>query len=1243
MRWGTLFRTEPRRRVPPQLERGVSIVAGKINTLRSVAVGTVATVIFAMAATPAMAVTYRSTARASTSSSGGQIATGAYGPAVVNASASRILFLSTDASLPSGGSPHVYMKDTSTGTVRIVDRDAANNAADGAPDSADVSDSGARVVLSTLASNFDPADTNGQRDVYVWQDSPVVLTRISSPGPLQSANGQSFEPTISGDGAKVAFASTASNLVASDANGQSDVFTASAAGGSLKLVTTVDGGTASANGDSYRARMSGDGKHVAFISDASNLIANACPGTGDCAGFRDVFVYDSVKNDVVRVSVSSSGAEGNANSGGFEVSISDNGRFVAFESAASNLVAGDANGRTDVFVHDRDADGNGTFDETAPGGRATYRIGGNGDSAFPALSGDGALVLFRSEASNLVAGDTNLAADLFVAKRDGTGISRVNVPDSLSQSTGLTYPWGMTADGTRMLFETDASLEAADTNGVSDLYIHRFSPPATPTLSSPAANQLFGTTGITVAGTASDPGLTIAVRLAGATIASTTSGAAGAFSLPVTLPAPTAAAGASHTLSVVAIDSAYESLAATRTVRVDTIAPALALTSPGNGSTIGDSFPTYAGTAGIATGASNDAGTVSVTVKDASSAIVEAFPSVSVDASGAWSTVGTVALANANYSVTVTQSDAVPNLSTVTNTFTVNAGVPTVSITSPVDGISTNASVVTASGAATLPGGGSPSTVNIKIHAGSTTAGPLVGSPVAVTPVAGAWTATLPSLPDGVYTLQASATTLAGTGTSGAVTITIDTATPLAPTITAPLGAISTNSPTATGTGEAGTTLLLELNGSLVATIVVPTSGNWSVPLGPLAEGNHTLRARLRDGAGNESPPRIAAFSIDLTAPAAPLITTPVEGATLSGPGVGIGGSGEAGSAVVIREQATVLGSTVVSPSGGWSVNVASMAGGPHAVTATQTDAAGNDSPPSAVRNFVIDPLAVPTIIHQPLQNATLATRDIQVSGTAIAGGSVRLFIVDGLTETAIGAPAAVSASGAWATSIRRDDGAHHIIARETVGGTASQVRDFVVASGIPVIASPAAGSRTPRTINVAGTARANSSVTVKDSALTLGTTTSAPDGSFALTVTLSEGSHTIRAFAGTGQYRTEDSDPVTFTVDGSGPQTSVAPDAQIMGTQAGTPVRISGSATDPSKVSVIEVTYRNVLTGAALRSSTLSPASPVICTGCGTGTSVQFEHSPSLGTGYWSVEVIAYDGVGNAGARAGASFLVLI
>src|SRR5688572_15732596 len=166
--------------------------------------------------------------------------------------------------------------------------------------------------------------------------------------------------------------------------------------------------------------ISSDGRFAAFESESSNLV------NGDTNGLLDVFVHDRTDGSTVRVSVDSTGVEGDGDS--FWPSLSSDGRFVAFESLATNLVAGDGNGVADLFVHDRDPDSNGTFDE---GNGITIRVSvtnagaeADGASHTPSISGDGTLVAFSSDATNLVAVDTNGAADVFVRDLFGLRTTR---------------------------------------------------------------------------------------------------------------------------------------------------------------------------------------------------------------------------------------------------------------------------------------------------------------------------------------------------------------------------------------------------------------------------------------------------------------------------------------------------------------------------------------------------------------------------------------------------------------------------------------------------------------------------------------------------------------------------------------------------------------------------------------------------------------------------------------------------
>jgi hypothetical protein len=178
---------------------------------------------------------------------------------------------------------------------------------------------------------------------------------------------------------------------------------------------SVGAGGRQANSSSFGAAISADGRFVAFLSVASNLVA------GDTNGAEDVFVRDRVAQVTRRVSVGPGGQQ--SNGGSFLPAISADGRFVAFNSLASNLVPPgvDTNNTGDVFVRDRKVQVTRRV-SVGPGGQQA-----NGDNFEPAISAHGRFVAFTSEASNLVAGDTNATYDVFVRDRKAQVTRRVSV------------------------------------------------------------------------------------------------------------------------------------------------------------------------------------------------------------------------------------------------------------------------------------------------------------------------------------------------------------------------------------------------------------------------------------------------------------------------------------------------------------------------------------------------------------------------------------------------------------------------------------------------------------------------------------------------------------------------------------------------------------------------------------------------------------------------------------------------
>jgi hypothetical protein len=384
-----------------------------------------------------------------------------------------------------------------------------------------------------LASNLVPGDTNDAFDIFVRdrdtdangtfdEAGGVSTTRVSVDSSGDESNGNSFTPTISADGRYVAFESDASNLVDNDINGTTDIFVHDRHTDETTQVS-VDSNGVKGNRRSWFVDISADGRHVAFLSLASNLVVgdtNVCYPYTDPGECPDVFVRDRETEITTRVSVSSSGNQADLGSGrrhsdaseadaecqnagdddgdgvvndgcppdgdpegddpGEELwcsdaidndgdgavndgcpaigprpagppvaefsappSISANGRYVAFDSQATNLVPGDSNtcyiwdwafwhfvpgSCTDAFLHDRDTDADGTFDE--PGSVSTTRMSvdtqgtdGNNESSGPAVTPDGRYVAFESKASDLVDNDTGPFRDVFVRDRETESVA----------------------------------------------------------------------------------------------------------------------------------------------------------------------------------------------------------------------------------------------------------------------------------------------------------------------------------------------------------------------------------------------------------------------------------------------------------------------------------------------------------------------------------------------------------------------------------------------------------------------------------------------------------------------------------------------------------------------------------------------------------------------------------------------------------------------------------------------------
>lgn len=320
----------------------------------------------------------------------------------------------------------------------------------------DITPDGRFVVFATAADDLDAGDTNAAVDVYRHDRTTGETVRVSiMPNGAQAA-GDCFAPSTSDDGRFVAFVSRAVNVVWDDTNGLDDVFVKDL---QTRMITrvSVGAGGVEANGPSSEPHISGNGMWVAYTSAASNLVAS------DTNAADDVFLSTRSASSTIRASVDTSGVQADAES--FAPHIDRNGRFLVFASSATNLVIGDTNGVADIFLFDRM--GGTSRISRGPGGTQA-----NQASSSPFIVGPAGYVTYRSLASNLVTGDTNGTEDLFRTNRAATVTVRLNVASDGSQANAASTVASADDSGRYVAFTSAATnLIAGDTNGVADCFL----------------------------------------------------------------------------------------------------------------------------------------------------------------------------------------------------------------------------------------------------------------------------------------------------------------------------------------------------------------------------------------------------------------------------------------------------------------------------------------------------------------------------------------------------------------------------------------------------------------------------------------------------------------------------------------------------------------------------------------------------------------------------------------------------
>jgi hypothetical protein len=374
----------------------------------------------------------------------------------------RFMVFISDATTLTGdadtnGTFDAYVRDLSTGVTSLVTINASGTAASDAGVSqtspAVISGNGRFVTFSSTSTNLVSPAPTAHMHVYRrdLQTNTTVLVSTDSSG--IAGNADSDAPVISDDGRYIAFTSLATNLTAiADANGGNDIFLHDCQANTTQLVSVKAAGTAAGNGASTLPVINSDGHFVAFASNASDLVA------GDANASSDVFRRDMQTNGLSST-VIVSGLTGSSTAGNGASSnpqINSTGQFVTFESASTNLIAGDVNGLRDIFR--RDCSTNSTVCVSAINGSATPGAG-FADSGPAPMSADGRYVVFTSSKTNLISNDTNNSNDVF--RRDCNTnttiiISALNNTGTVSQ-TGNSKNGQMSSDGRFVAFESSCN------------------------------------------------------------------------------------------------------------------------------------------------------------------------------------------------------------------------------------------------------------------------------------------------------------------------------------------------------------------------------------------------------------------------------------------------------------------------------------------------------------------------------------------------------------------------------------------------------------------------------------------------------------------------------------------------------------------------------------------------------------------------------------------------------------------
>jgi hypothetical protein len=749
---------------------------------------------------------------------------------------------------------------------------------------------------------------------------------------------------------------------------------------------------------------------------------------------------------------------------------------------------------------------------------------------------------------------TTEAGSLVYVSIDGVSVGNVTANNAGSYT--LTYGPLTTGPHTVTVTATD-SVSNVSPNATMSFTVDATAP-VTPTITSPTASSSVNSAHPVISGTA-ESGSVTTIYVDNVVVGNATTDGTGRFNFTVTL------SDGSHNVKALSTDAYGNTspLSSTTTFTVDTASPTAPLIlSPSNGETVGTNEPQIVGSA--------EPG-VNVTVY-----IDGVFAGqVTANAQGNFSFTPSSNFTDGTHTTQVSATDAAGNVSPLSavQSFVTDTTTSSPTVSSPVTGqvSSTTKPVITGTAE---PG----ATVTIYIDnvvVGTTTAD-----------ANGNFTFTTSStLSDGLHSVKVEATDAVGntSPTSNVATFTIDTVSPTGPVVASPLNNafVRDNKPEISGTAEQGSTVSVYIDGVKVFETVAG-QGNFSyTPTSALSDGVHNVTVYSKDSANNVSPGSTNCFTVDTQVPTTPVIDAPTNGNTVGTSKPTVSGTAEAGTTVSISIDGVPVGSTTVNVSGNFNFTIpTALPDGPHNVTVTTADAAGNTSPGTS-KSFIVDTTAPNApIIGSPVSGDSTSDNTPQVSGTAEPGATVKIYI-DSVLVASITADG--SGNFTYTPGSALSDGAHTVTVNQVDAGgnvsPANTTATFIVdtlSPSAPTIDTPVDQSLyDSQSVPVTGTAEPGATLIVEVDATVVTILTVPANGNFNYTATLPDGSHNITVYA---QDAADNTSPRTTTIVNVDTQAPTSPSVTSLtnGQTVGPTTTISGDA-EPGSVVTIYVDGINV------------------------------------------------------------------